>query len=246
MVGMAESIDTNSLDTSGVCGEVEALMDTSSVNVVTADEEERKKLLNIGVQNLDQKQREQLEQFLLSSDDVFSLSNSDLGHTSLVLHKVDTSDHPPIKQPPRRHPISQREVVSVLVDDMTKKGIIQPSTSAWASPIVLVPKRDNTLRFCVDYRKVNAITKKDVYPLPCIDDILDTLGKSKYFSTLDLASGFWQIEMDPATQEKSAFTTHCGLHEIVRMPFGMCNPQQPSWPEAEAPSRMCITKSQSP
>lgn len=70
---------------------------------------------------------------------------------------------------------------------------------------------------------MNAVTKRDVYPLPRIDDILDTLGKSRYFTTLDLASGFWQIEIGPATREKSAFTTHCGLHEFVRMPFGMCN-----------------------
>ena len=82
---------------------------------------------------------------------------------------------------------------------MMNKGVVQPSTSAWASPIVLVPKRDGSLRFCIDYRKLNAITKKDVYPLPRIDDILDTLGQACYFSTLDLASGFWQIEMDPAT-----------------------------------------------
>ena len=126
----------------------------------------------------------------------------------------------PSNSNPRRLP---PETVSSLIDDMMKKGIIQASASAWASPIVLVPKRGNTLRFCEDYRKVNAITKKDVYPLPRIDDILDTLGNSRYFTTLDLASGFWQIEMDPATREKSAFTTHCGLHEFVRMPFGMCN-----------------------
>ena len=110
-----------------------------------------------------------------------------------------------------------------MVKDMLEKGVIRPSASAWASPIVLVPKRDGSLRFCVDYRKVNSITKKDVYPLPRIDDILDTLSEARYFSTLDLASGFWQIEMDPATREKSAFVTHCGLHEFVRMPFGLCN-----------------------
>ena len=75
----------------------------------------------------------------------------------------------------------------------------------------------------LDYWKLNSVTKRDVYPLPRIDDILDTLGKSHNFTTLDLASGFWQIEMDPATREKSAFTTHCGLYEFVRMPFGMCN-----------------------
>ena len=106
---------------------------------------------------------------------------------------------------------------------MLKQGVIQPSTSAWASPVVLVPKKDGNLRFCVDYRRVNAITKKDVYPLPRIDDILDTLGQARYFSTLDLASGYWQIEMDPATKDKSAFTTHAGLFEFERMPFGLCN-----------------------
>ena len=113
--------------------------------------------------------------------------------------------------------------MSNVIDDMMKKGIIQPSVSAWAIPIILVSKWDNSLRFCVDYHKVNAVSKKDVYPLPRIDDILDTLGRSRKFTTLDLASGFWQIEMDPAIREKSAFSTHCGLHELVRMPFGMCN-----------------------
>jgi hypothetical protein len=105
--------------------------------------------------------------------------------------------------------------------DMLKQ-VIQPSSSAWASPMVLVPKKDGKLRFCVNYRKVNAVIKKDVYPLPKVDDIhvLDTLGKAKYFSTLDLASGYWQFEMDPATRDKSAFTTQCGL---FRIPFGLCN-----------------------
>ena len=74
-----------------------------------------------------------------------------------------------------------------------------------------------------DYRKLNSVTKKDVYPLPRIDDILDTLGQAHYFTTLDLASGYWQIELDPATREKSAFTTHRGLFEFQRMPFGLCN-----------------------
>ena len=79
------------------------------------------------------------------------------------------------------------------------------------------------MRFYVDYRRVNAITKKDVYPLLRRDDILDTLDGTKYFSTLDLCSGYWQIELDPVTRDKSAFTTHCGLFEFTRMPFGLCN-----------------------
>ncbi len=95
--------------------------------------------------------------------------------------------------------------------------------SPWASPVVLVPKRDGTTRFCIDYRRLNAQTKKDVYPIPRIDDILDTLGTAKYFSVLDLASGYWQVELDKEARQKSAFITHRGLFEFVRMPFGLCN-----------------------
>ena len=211
-------------DDGGCEGDV---MEESEVNAVRIGGGDRRgslrKVLNIPGEDLEPAQVKELEEFLSSFDDVFSLDEDDLGHTSLVRHQVDTGDSPPIKQAPRRIPFSRRQVVADLIDDMMEKGVVQPSTSAWASPIVLVPKRDNTFRFCVDYRKVNAVTKRDVYPLPRIDDILDTLGKSRYFTTLDLASGFWQIEMDPAAREKSAFTTHCGLHEFVRMPFGMCN-----------------------
>ena len=104
----------------------------------------------------------QLEEMLHAAEDVFALDDTELGHTSLVQHGVDTGDHPPVKQLPRRLPFSRREKVVELIDEMMAKGVVQPSTSAWASPIVLVPKRDGSLRFCVDYRKLNAITKKDV------------------------------------------------------------------------------------
>ena len=110
-----------------------------------------------------------------------------------------------------------------MVKSMEKQGVIRPSTSPWASPVVLVPKKDGTQRFCVDYRRLNAITKKDVYPLPRIDDILDTLGGNKYFTSLDLAAGYWQVGMDDESAPKSAFVTHCGLFEFARMPFGICN-----------------------
>ena len=103
---------------------------------------------------------------------------------------------------------------------MLTKGIVQPSTSVWASPVVLVPERGGSLRFCVNYLKLNTATKKDVYPLPRFDDIFDTIWKLRYFTTLNLAAGYWQIQLDPA---KTAFSTHCGLHEFVRMPFGLCN-----------------------
>ncbi len=106
---------------------------------------------------------------------------------------------------------------------MQQQGVVQPSVNPWASPVVLVPKKDWSLRFCVDYRKLNSVTKKDVYPLPCIDVILDALGGMKYFPSLDLASGHWIVALDPSTRMKTAFATHCGLFEFVRMPFGLCN-----------------------
>jgi len=100
---------------------------------------------------------------------------------------------------------------------------VQPSVCPWASPVVLVPKRDGTTWFCVDYRRINAVTKKVVYPLPTIEDILDTIGRSQHFTTLDLSAGYWQILLDAKDAEKTAFTTHCGLFEFTRMPFGLCN-----------------------
>ena len=110
-----------------------------------------------------------------------------------------------------------------MVAQMQVQGIVRPSKSPWVSPIVLVPKKDGSLHFCVDFRKLNMIMKKDVYPLPRLEDILDTLGEAKYFTSLDLASGYWQVELDEDACAKSAFTTHHGLFEFTRMPFGLCN-----------------------
>lgn len=168
-------------------------------------------------------QTESLKQLIAANADVFALSDDELGHSDLVQHHVDTGSSPPIKQPVRRVPFFYRDKIANMVERMEQLGVIRKSGSAWSSPVVLIPKKDGSYRFCVDYRKLNSVTNKDVYPLPRIDDILDTLSGARYFSTLDLASGYWQIELDPSTSAKSAFVTHQGLHEFVRMPFGMCN-----------------------
>src|SRR5436190_19763325 len=97
------------------------------------------------------------------------------------------------------------------------------SLSPWASPVVIVDKKDSTQRFCVDYRGLNKITKIDRYPLPRIDELLETFRTANWFTTLDLASGYWQVEMNEADKEKTAFITHKGLYEFNVMPFGLCN-----------------------
>lgn len=106
---------------------------------------------------------------------------------------------------------------------MLENSVVSESASPWAAPIVLVKKKDGSWRFCVDYRKLNALTHKDAYPLPRIEEALTGLKSAQYYSTLDLASGYWQVEMHPRDKEKTAFTTPFGLYEFNRMPFGLCN-----------------------
>ena len=183
----------------------------------------RLRLEQLEQHQLEQHQLEQLQQLVEEYHEVFALAEDEMGCTDVVKHKIDTGDHPPIKQYPRRTPFVQRAKIASMITDMEKKGIVKPSVSPWASPVILVPKKDGTTRFCVDYRRLNAVTKKDVYPLPRIEDILDTIGRARYFTTFDLSAGYWQIQLDPCATEKTAFTTHCGLFEFTRMPFGLCN-----------------------
>ena len=180
-------------------------------------------LLKVGDDSMQGQEIAKVKKLLLEANDLFVLEDDDLGCTGVVKHHINTEGHYPIKQPMRRTPFVQREKIAEMIQRMEEQGIVKPSASLWSSPIVLVPKKDGTTRFCIDYRRLNAITKKDVYPLPRVDDILDTLGGCKYFSTLDLSSGYWQIEMDSESAEKTAFSTHCSLFEFMRMPFGLCN-----------------------
>ena len=120
-------------------------------------------------------------------------------------------------------PFMVREEIARQLRNMQRDGVIQPSNSPWSSPVVMVRKKDGSHRFCVDYRELNSVTKADTFPLPRIDDLLDQLGGARYFSTMDLASGFWQIQMEPDSREKTAFVTPQGLYEFLVMPFGLKN-----------------------
>ena len=173
--------------------------------------------------DLDVKKQERLIKLIMSYHDIFALDESELGCANDVTHSIDTGTAKPIKQYPRRVPFALKEKVAEMVAKMVARGVVEPSKSPWASPIVLVAKKDGSTRFCVDYRKLNAITKMDVYPLPRVDDLLDLLSNNDYFSTLDLASGYWQVKMEESSKEKTAFTTEVGLYEFCVMPFGLCN-----------------------
>ena len=129
----------------------------------------------------------------------------------------------PIYIPPRRIPHSQRAVVDDLVKDMLDKEVIEPSNSPWSAPLVLVKKKSGELRPCVDYRKINACTVPDRFPLPLISDIIHSLGKAKVFSSLDLFSGYWQMPVEKSSRPMTAFTTQTGHYEFKKLPFGMRN-----------------------
>ena len=154
---------------------------------------------------------------------VFALEGTPSGRMPSKSMKIDTGNTPPIRQRAYRTPLSKRIQVEEELRKMLDEGVIRPSKSEWASPITLVPKKDGSIRFCVDYRKINAATRKDAHPLPLIQDIFDSLTGAKVFSTLDLKSGYWQIPVAEEDVKKTAFITHTGLYEFVRMPFGLAN-----------------------
>ena len=167
--------------------------------------------------------RRDLRQLLNKHADVFASSDMDLGRTNIVLHDIDTGNARPIRQPPRRVPTALQPELDKEIADMLRKGVIEQGQSPWASPVVLVRKKDGSLRFCVDYRRINAVTEFDAYPLPRIDETLEALSGARFFTTLDLISGYWQVGLTPEARLKSAFCVRSGLYLWNVMPFGLCN-----------------------
>ena len=180
-------------------------------------------LFNRSSEHLSEQHVCELRSFLLEFQDVFAKSDHDLGRTGLVKHTIDTGDSRPVKQPLRRVPIHKRLEEERQVKEMLEKGVIEESNSPWSSAIVLVKKSDNSTRCCIDYRKLNELTVKDAYPLPRADDCFDSLTGAQWFSTLDLCSGYWQVELDPSAKPKTAFITRSGLYQFKVVPFGLCN-----------------------
>ena len=146
------------------------------------------------------------------------------GRTNKIQHHIDLiAGTKPRNLPPHRYSPARRKIVEEKLVEMLDSGVITPSNSPWAAPVVLIPKKDGSIRFCVDFRKLNEVTVRDAYPIPRIDDTLDELQNAKFVSTLDLRSGYWQVEMDTESRPITAFVTHKGLFECVVMPFGLTN-----------------------
>ncbi|KAJ1155279.1 hypothetical protein NDU88_008012 [Pleurodeles waltl] len=165
--------------------------------------------------------RRVLQQF----PELFSLTP---GQTHLCTHDVDTGDSMPVKNKIFRQSDHVKESIKVEVHKMLELGVIERSDSPWASPVVLVPKphtKDGKkeMRFCVDYRGLNSVTKTDAHPIPRADELIDKLGAAKFLSTFDLTAGYWQIKMAPGAKEKTAFSTPDGHYQFTVMPFGLKN-----------------------
>ncbi|GBN02728.1 Retrovirus-related Pol polyprotein from transposon 297 [Araneus ventricosus] len=166
------------------------------------------------LEGLNDEQQTAVKELLQEFQNLFSTSDSDVGRCNMTQHRINTGNHPPINLYPRRLPLAKKEEAEHLVKEMVDNGIIEESSVPWASPIVLVKKKDGSTRFCVDYRKLNEITIKDSYPLPRIDDTLDALNGNQWFSTIDLKIGYWQVKIQPEDNEKTAFTTGQGLWQF--------------------------------
>ena len=156
-------------------------------------------------ENISLEEKQKLTELISEFEDIFVGPDGQLRQTNLAEHYIDTGDTKPFKLPARRIPMFKRPVVEKEVDRMLEQGVIEPSNSPWNSPICLVTKPDGSCRFCIDLRALNAVTKLDAYPLPRADETLDRLAGSKYFSTLDLASGYWQLKLNEFDRPKTAF-----------------------------------------
>ena len=187
------------------------------------DRDEVNGLVERAASHLTSEECRQLQAAMAASKHFFAKGKGDLGRTDIVQHQIHTGDQPTIKQQVRRYPAARREEERQLVEYIVAIGIIQESNSAWSSPTVLVKKKDGKTWFCIDYRRLNQVTKVDAYPLPHIEDSLNTLGGARFFCSLDLASGYWQVEKDAADREKTAFVMQGGLYEFRVMPFGPMN-----------------------
>ena len=148
---------------------------------------------------------------------MFAFTDDELGHSSLVQHHIDTGNAKPVRQQPYRVTPKIRDCIDEHVDQMLEQRVIQPSVSPWTAPVVLVRKKDGSERFCVDYRKLNSVTRRDSHPISHVQDTPDCLHGTGYFSCMDLRSGYWQVKVNDASKPKQL-----SLPIVAYLSFGKC------------------------
>ena len=176
---------------------------------LSVEEWKEKLMATLNLLGLDKWPEERVKcthELLMEYHDIFSLDGNELGCASQVKHNIKVTNDEPFKEQFRHIPPPLLEEVRIHVNDMLQAGAIRPSSSPWCNAVVLIQKKDSGLHFCIDFRKLNARTKKDSYPLPCNQETLESLEGSHIFSSFDFKSGFWQVEMDKASRQYTAFT----------------------------------------
>ena len=186
-----------------------------------SDDETPVKAEDIDISDVDEKYHEEIRAMLKKHETIW---NGKLGHINVLDHNIElVNGARPFKSPPYRAGPKTRELESFEIKKQLDAGIIEPSQSEWSAPVLFVPKKDGKLRFCIDYRKLNEMTIKDSYPLPRMDECIDSLGEATIFTTLDAYSGYWQMPVRESDRHKTAFVCHAGTYQYTRMPFGLTN-----------------------
>ena len=199
----------------------------SSVVTIEGEETEEqvvnlKDAIKVG-EIISESEKRRVMRMLENQKEVFSSGDSDIGRAALTAHKIELYDQTPIRQRPRRLPDPVAQAVEDQCQELEELGIIEPSKSPWSSPIVPIRKKDGTIRLCVDYRKLNQATVPDRFPMPNAGDILSGLGGMKYFTTLDLVRGYYQMPIEEESREFTAFSTPRNHWQFKRLPFGLKN-----------------------
>ena len=201
--------------------ETECNINTVDASVSPEAVSDADKLKLFDLSHVPVEQKENLISVLKANIDVFVTKDSELTQTHVTEMVINTQGHLPIRQRPYRVPLTQRPVLEKHIDQMLEAGIIRRSNSPWLSPVIVVPKKDGSQRICIDFRKLNAITVIPAPSIPNAEDILYSLGNSKFRTSLDLKSGFWQVPIREQDKEETAFGTDAGLFEWNSMPFGL-------------------------
>ena len=182
-----------------------------------------KDLFNKSSVHLDTSQREVLAKLILDYQQIFAKSADALGHTNLVQHTNNKGSVIPVRQSRRQQPLGKPNIGCEGIHKILKSRVIEPSSSPWSWNVVLVTKKDGSIRFYIDNHVLNSLTMKDAYPLLRVGDCLDSLAGCKWYSTMVLNSGFWQVGLSAESRERTTFSTSLELFHFILMPFSLVN-----------------------